>query len=161
LISQLKAWFATIVLFGNCTLTSMHACSLSAERHATAAATHFSVHAFVTSWLILLLQPVLLHECRLQQQHTLCFEQQQQQQPAILSTCKQLRATPAAAAAMVLPLQVEAEEVDDVTEKFGVTTVPYFVLLQVGLLLVELLAFRQCSTSCLSSCSSPASLCFT
>uniref|UniRef100_A0A383VCP1 Thioredoxin domain-containing protein n=1 Tax=Tetradesmus obliquus TaxID=3088 RepID=A0A383VCP1_TETOB len=29
-------------------------------------------------------------------------------------------------------LKVEAEEVDDVTEKFGVTTVPYFVLLQDG-----------------------------
>ncbi|WIA14726.1 hypothetical protein OEZ85_003216 [Tetradesmus obliquus] len=29
-------------------------------------------------------------------------------------------------------LKVEAEEVDDVTERFGVTTVPYFVLLQDG-----------------------------
>jgi hypothetical protein len=28
-------------------------------------------------------------------------------------------------------LQVEAEEVDDVTEQYGVTTVPYFVMLQV------------------------------
>jgi hypothetical protein len=30
----------------------------------------------------------------------------------------------------LLPLQVEAEEVDDVTEQYGVTTVPYFVFLQ-------------------------------
>jgi thiol-disulfide isomerase/thioredoxin len=32
-----------------------------------------------------------------------------------------------------LSAQVEAEEVDDVTEQYSVTTVPYFVLLQVGL----------------------------
>jgi hypothetical protein len=31
----------------------------------------------------------------------------------------------------LLTQQVEAEEVDDVTEKFGVTTVPHFVMLKV------------------------------
>jgi hypothetical protein len=40
-------------------------------------------------------------------------------------------AAAAAAAAAAVLVQVEAEEVDDVTEQYGVTTVPFFVFLQV------------------------------
>ncbi len=39
-------------------------------------------------------------------------------------------------------VQVEAEEVDDVTEQYGVTTVPFFVFLQVSSSGVRL---RPCS----------------
>jgi hypothetical protein len=46
--------------------------------------------------------------------------------------------------ALLLFVQIEAEEVDDVTEKFGVTTVPHFVLLQVTLQLSADVVVLQC-----------------
>jgi hypothetical protein len=49
---------------------------------------------------------------------------------------------------------VEAEEVDDVTEQYGVTTVPYFVMLQ-----VRCQHMQQAQRTAQSTSEPPAVLC--
>lgn len=103
------------------------------------AAQHLCRPCDVSLFLVATVCPSL---AAVEQQHLLHQATTWRAQRSQPSCCRRISSTSSAApvpaltltlltAVLLLPVQVEAEEVDDVTEKFGVTTVPYFVLLQV------------------------------